>query len=60
MTKITIFSCIIGKTWDWENKEPYTFIEDLKQIEQELASGKRLYKATKQAPSYGPYKKVSQ
>jgi hypothetical protein len=41
---------IIGKAWDWENKEPYTFIEDLKQIEQELAYGKLLYRATKQGP----------
>jgi heat shock protein HslJ len=34
---------IIGKTWAWENTEPYTFIPDLKQIETELKSGKRLY-----------------
>ncbi len=34
---------IIGKTWAWENREPYTFITDLKQIEKELKSGKLLY-----------------
>ncbi|MBC2734060.1 MAG: META domain-containing protein [Desulfobacteraceae bacterium] len=34
---------IIGKTWAWENTEPYTFIPDLKQIETELKSGTRLY-----------------
>lgn len=36
---------IVGKTWSWENTEPYTFITDLKQIEKELKSGKRLYPA---------------
>ena len=34
---------IIGKTWVWENTEPYTFISDLKQIETELKSGTRLF-----------------
>lgn len=38
---------IIGKTWNWKNDEPYIFIEDLKQIEKELKSGKLLYKAAK-------------
>jgi len=38
---------IIGKAWDWENEEPYTFIKNLKQIEKELKSGKLLYKAAK-------------
>ena len=41
---------IIGKAWAWENKEPYTFIKHLKQIEKELKSGKLLYKAAKQGP----------
>ena len=35
---------IIGKTWSWENEEPYTFIENLKQIEKDLKSGRILYK----------------
>jgi len=34
---------IIGKTWNWENSEPYTFINDLKERDKELKSGKRLY-----------------
>jgi hypothetical protein len=38
---------LIGKSWDWDNTEPYTFIRDLKQIEKELKSGKLLYKAPK-------------
>lgn len=36
---------IIGKTWNWENSEPCTFINDLEEIEKELKSGKRLYPA---------------
>jgi hypothetical protein len=35
---------VIGKTWNWKNEEPYTFIENLKQIEKTLKSGKLLYK----------------
>jgi hypothetical protein len=41
---------IIGKTWHWKNEEPYTFIEDLKEIESELESGKLLYEAAKPEP----------
>ena len=40
---------IIGKTWAWENTEPYSFIEDLKQIEKELKTGKRLYPAAERS-----------
>jgi len=40
---------IIGKMWDWENTEPYTFITDLKQIEKDLNSGVRLYPATQRS-----------
>ena len=35
---------VIGKTWNWKNEEPYTFIENLEQIEKALNSGKLLYK----------------
>ena len=35
---------VIGKTWGWKNKEPCTFIKNLKQIEKELKSGKLLYR----------------
>jgi hypothetical protein len=35
---------IMGKTWAWENEEPYTFIDNIKQIEKELTTGKLLYK----------------
>jgi heat shock protein HslJ len=34
---------ITGKTWGWENPEPYTFITDLKQIENDITSGESLY-----------------
>lgn len=36
---------VIGKTWNWENTEPYTFIKDLKQLERKLQSGTLLYKS---------------
>ena len=39
---------VIGKTWNWENPEPYAFIQNLKQIEEELKSGRLLYKAAKE------------
>ena len=35
---------VIGKTWNWKNEEPYTFIENLTQIEKALKSGKLLFK----------------
>ena len=35
---------VIGKTWQWENKEPYTFLKNKSQIEAELKNGKLLYK----------------
>jgi hypothetical protein len=35
---------IVGKTWNWKNEEPYTFIENLEQIEKALKSGKLLYR----------------
>ena len=38
---------IIGKTWGWENDEPYTFIKNLKEIEREMKNGKLLYKSDK-------------
>ena len=34
---------VIGKTWNWKNEEPYTFIQNLKQIEKALNSGTLLY-----------------
>ena len=38
---------IIGKTWNWENDEPYTFISNLREIEKKLESGKLLFKTEK-------------
>jgi len=37
---------VIGKTWDWKNEEPYTFIKNLKELERELKSGKFIYTST--------------
>ena len=43
---------ILGKTWGWENDEPYIFMRDRKQIEKSLESGTRLYeKPTKDRKS---------
>ncbi|MEW6615726.1 MAG: hypothetical protein AB1401_09705 [Thermodesulfobacteriota bacterium] len=38
---------VIGKTWGWKNKEPYTFIKNLKEIEKGLKSGKLLHRKAK-------------
>ena len=38
---------VIGKTWNWKNDEPYTFIENRNNLDCELKSGKRLYKRKK-------------
>ena len=35
---------VIGKSWEWQNKESYRFIDDMGEIERELKSGERLYK----------------
>ena len=41
---------IIGKTWDWANKEPYTFIKARKTLEKQLQSGKLLCNRIKREP----------
>jgi len=35
---------IIGKTWDWENEEPYTFIKSIEKLESNLKDSELLYK----------------
>jgi hypothetical protein len=34
---------VVGKTWHWENEEPYVFLHDLDGIEAQLQSGTRIY-----------------
>jgi hypothetical protein len=41
---------IIGKTWHWENAEPYTFIEDPGELVEGLKDVKLIYKAEKAGP----------
>lgn len=41
---------VIGKTWNWQNEEPYTFTKTRKELEKELKSGKLLCKVTKRQP----------
>lgn len=36
---------ILGKTWTWENEEPYTFLDDISGIEEELRDARILYSA---------------
>ena len=40
---LPIVNFIIGKTWNWENQEPYTFVDSLEQINKELETGELLY-----------------
>ena len=37
---------IKGKSWDWQNQEPYRFIDELGQIRTNLQSGELLYRRT--------------
>ena len=34
---------VVGKTWNWGNDEPHTFIKSRKEILKDLATGKMLY-----------------
>ncbi len=34
---------VLGKTWNWENDEPYIFLKDLSVIKKELDRAKLLY-----------------
>jgi hypothetical protein len=47
---LPIKNFIIGKAWNWENPEPYTFITDLQQIEKALKTGELIYNAEKHSP----------
>jgi hypothetical protein len=38
---------VVGKTWNWDNKEGYTFLKSRKEIETDLQSGKLLYPRAK-------------
>ena len=37
---------ILGKTWNWENQEPYTFINNKNEIEQSLNNGRLIFAKT--------------
>lgn len=37
---------VIGKTWNWPNQEPITFIKTRKELKKSLKSGKLLCKGT--------------
>ena len=35
---------MIGKTWNWKNEEPITFIKNRKEVAEEMDAGKLVYK----------------
>ena len=39
---------ILGKTWNWENKVPYSFLHDRSELPAALIASKLVYKKTKQ------------
>ena len=41
---------VVGKTWNWPNEEPITFIKTMNELEKELKSGKLLCKDTMREP----------
>jgi len=41
---------ILGKTWNWENREPYNFIKDMSEIQGDLEDGQLLYR---RSPEFG-------
>jgi len=41
---IPIKHFILGKTWNWENREPYTFIKSMDEIKGSLEDGRLLYR----------------
>ena len=45
---------IIGKTWKWENEEPYTFIRSRNQIGNALDAGTLLYRRSEKTNGQGP------
>ncbi|MDM8515190.1 hypothetical protein QUF76_03235 [Desulfobacterales bacterium HSG16] len=45
-SKLPVRHFVIGKTWKWENKEPYEFIKSVDEIAEYLAGGKKISKNT--------------
>ena len=41
---ISVKHFILGKTWNWENREPYTFIKGMDEIQGSLEGGQLLYR----------------
>jgi len=35
---------VLGKTWNWKNREPYTFIKDMTEIQDDLKDGQLFYR----------------
>ena len=49
--KLPVRHLILGKTWNWANKEPYSFLSDPKELSKPIAGAKLVYQAkAKPAP----------
>jgi hypothetical protein len=43
--KLPVRHYVLGKTWNWTNKEPYTFLSDPKELSKEGAGAKLIFQA---------------
>ncbi|GEM_PF-5350831 len=41
--KLPVRHFVIGKNWNWQNDEPYTFLKSPKEIEAQIKTGNRIY-----------------
>ena len=49
--KLPVRHFVLGKTWNWPNKEPYAFLSDPKELSKPIAGAKLVYQAkAKPAP----------
>jgi hypothetical protein len=49
--KLPIRHFVLGKTWNWPNKQPYSFLSDPKELSKHIAGAKLLFQAqAKPAP----------
>jgi hypothetical protein len=43
--KLPVRHYVLGKTWNWPNKEPYTFLSDPKELPKKVAGAKLVFQA---------------
>ena len=44
-TKLPVRHFVLGKTWNWTNKEPYAFLSDPKELSKKVAGAKLVFQA---------------